>query len=381
MSMVIGTNVGSLTAQRHLASSRADMETSMERLSSGSRINSAMDDAAGLAIANRMTSQVEGNNMAIRNANDGISMLQLAEGGLQETTDILQRMRELSVQSATGSINGDDRAALNTEFSALKSEITRISEKTLFNDTAVLNSTASATFQIGANALDTLSVTFKEMGAVAIGDTSQTVVETGDLSALAASATAQEHTFTTVVAAGQTLELEINGTTYSQDFLDVGADPALKAQNTWNALGAKIAAGESDVSAATADAAGVVFTLTVGAGTAASTGRVVSGGGVNADNISTQAGAVTAIGSIDDALLEVDTYRSDLGAVANRLTHAVDNLMTRVENTSSARSQILDTDYASESANLAKAQVLQQAGTAMLAQANASGQSVLSLLK
>ena len=133
MSMVIGTNISSISAQRALTESRASMETSMERLASGNRINSAMDDAAGLAIAGRMTSQIDGNNMAIRNANDGISMMQTAEGALDETTDILNRMRELAVQAATATVSGDDRTALDTEFDALKAEITRISDKTLFN--------------------------------------------------------------------------------------------------------------------------------------------------------------------------------------------------------------------------------------------------------
>ena len=383
MSMVIGTNISSISAQRALTESRASMETSMERLASGNRINSAMDDAAGLAIAGRMTSQIDGNNMAIRNANDGISMMQTAEGALDETTDILNRMRELAVQAATATVSGDDRTALDTEFDALKAEITRISDKTLFNGIAVLNNTAAHAFQVGANASDTLSVTLKDMDAVAIGNTSQTIDETGDLTALTAAATSQVTTFTTVVAAANTggVIAEINGTTYQQDFVDVGATAALKAKATWDALGSKIAAGEANVSAGTADNDGVIFTLTVTAGTAAATTRIATGGGVSSDDITTSAGATTAIGSVDDAIKEVAVYRSELGAVANRLTHTVDNLMNRVENHSAARSQIQDADFATESANLAKAQVLQQAGTAMLAQANASGQGVLSLLK
>ena len=143
MDMIIGTNVASITAQNHLESSRADMETSMERLSSGKRINSAMDDAAGLAIAGRMSAQVEGMNLAVRNANDGVSMLQTAEGGLEETTDLLLRMRELAVQSSSGTYNATDRAALDSEFDALKAEITQISDRTDFNGTSVLNSSAT----------------------------------------------------------------------------------------------------------------------------------------------------------------------------------------------------------------------------------------------
>jgi len=277
MSMVIGTNVASLTAQRHLASSRIDMETSMERLSSGSKINSAMDNAAGLAISKRMDAQVQGLNQAINNANDGISMLQTAEGGLEQTTDILLRMRELAVQASSGTYIQSDRDNMDLEFQELEAEITRISDQTTFNGTKVLDpATAVVTFQVGSATTDTIAVTLQAMGADVIGT--------------------------------------------SSTFLDD-------------------------------------------------------------DDVLTTAKALLSITSIDTALKQVSDYRGDLGAVSNRLTHTVENLMNRVENTSSAQSRIQDTDFAVESANLAKAQVLQQAGTAMLAQANQSGQAVLSLLK
>ena len=381
MSMVIGTNIASLTAQRHLASSRLDMETSMERLASGSKINSAMDDAAGLAIAGRMEAQVQGFNQAVNNANDGISLVQAAEGGLEQTTDILLRMRELAVQSSSGTYSADDRTNINTEFTALKAEITRISDQTKFNGASVLNATTSVNFQVGSAANDQISLTFKDMDAVAIGSTSQTVNDTAALGAFGTDATSAVHTFAGVIVAGKTATFSINGNTYSQDFLDVGADAALKSQGTLNALGVKIAAGEGGVSAATANAAGVEFTLTVTAGNQAGQAKIVTGGGVNSDVLTTVAASLTAITSIDAALKEVSDYRGELGAVGNRLTHTVENLMTRSENTSSAKSRIQDTDFAIESANLAKAQVLQQAGTAMLAQANQTGQAVLSLLK
>ena len=165
MSMVIGTNIGSITAQRHLETSRQSMEVSMERLSSGSRINSAMDDAAGLAISGRMTAQVDGMNMAVRNANDGVSMLQTAEGGLEETTDILLRMRELAVQASTGTLVQTDRDALDAEFQALSLEITRIAENTNFNGNAVLDSTTAVDIHVGADIADKISFTFKVMDA------------------------------------------------------------------------------------------------------------------------------------------------------------------------------------------------------------------------
>jgi flagellin len=367
MSMVIGTNVASITAQRHLESSRADMETSMERLASGKRINSAMDDAAGLAIAGRMTAQVEGLSMAVKNANDGVSMLQTAEGGLEETTDILLRMRELAVQSSTGTYNATDRASLGNEFDALKEEITRISDRTGFNDIDVLGSTATVDIQVGADTGDTVSLIFKDMGAASIGRTTTAASTTST-----AAATTETQVFTALVAGETASFTTAGGTTYTQDFVTDSA-------TTLGNLATAVAAGETGYgSAGTSTATNLVINKTggVAVGAAATLGVAVSAG-----DISTKATSVAAIDAIDRALLDVANYRGDLGATSNRLTHTVDNLMNRIENTSSARSQIEDTDFASESASLAKSQVLQQAGTAMLAQANASGQSVMSLLK
>jgi flagellin len=272
MSMVIGTNVASLTAQRHLASSRADMETSMERLSSGSRINSAMDDAAGMGIVHKLDSKISGLNQAVRNANDGMSMIAVADGAMEEIGSMLNRMKELSVQATNDTYTATDRDALDLEFQSLAGEITRIAADTDFNGIAITNSATALKVQVGDGASDTITITPIAMTATTLGITS------------------------------------------SIDLQD----------------------------------------------------------GTNAP---------LAITAVDAAIAAVDTQRSALGAVANTLGHTVSNLMNRVENQSAARSQIQDTDYATESANLAKAQVLQQAGTAMLAQANASGQSVLSLLK
>jgi flagellin len=376
MSMVIGTNVASITAQRHLETSRADMETSMERLASGKRINSAMDDAAGLAIAGRMSAQVEGLSMAVKNANDGVSMLQTAEGGLEETTDILLRMRELAVQSSSDTYNATDRAALDNEFDALKAEITRISDRTDFNGTSVLNSTATVDIQVGADTGDTISFTFKDIDAANIGGTP------GETAAAATTAAiTYTQTLSTTVGAGQEATYEINGNTYTQEYVPGAGSAADQSKATLDALGVKISAGESNISGAVSNGAGTVLTFTQAVTDINNLGVAKMEDPLTSDDISTKAGAVNAIDSIDSALLEVATYRGELGATSNRLTHTVDNLMNRIENTSSARSQIEDTDFASESASLAKSQVLQQAGTAMLAQANASGQSVMSLLK
>ena len=278
MALVINTNIASVTAQRHLTESRADMEQAMERLSSGKRINSAMDDAAGLTIAHSLDAKVSSLNMAARNANDAISLINLAEGALNEVTTMLIRMRELATQSINGTYASADRTNLNSEYQALASEITRISDNTFFNGIAVIGGTDSVTFQVGHSSSDTIAFTAVDMAASAIGST--------------------------------------------------------------------VALVSTNIAA------------------------------VSATN-----GSTGALGVIDAAIADVDNYRASLGATANRLEHSANNLYTRVENQMAAKSRIEDADYAVESANLARAQVLQQAGTAMLAQANASTQNVLSLLK
>jgi len=276
-SMVINTNVASLTAQRHLAASRADMEQAMERLSSGKRINSAMDDAAGLTIAHSLDSKIASLSQAVRNANDGIALVNLAEGALDEVSVMLTRMKELATQAANGTYTATDLDALDLEYQALEAGIDDIIEKTDFNGTSLLNSDGGTIdFQVGDTDSDTVRLTLSDMDIDALGaDDSE--LDTTDL----------------------------------QDATNAG----------------------------------------------------------------------TALGVLDLAIAEVDTFRATLGSVANRIEHAANNLMSRVEHQSAARSRIQDADYAVESANLAKAQVLQQAGTAMLAQANASTANILSLLK
>ena len=248
MDMIIGTNVASITAQNHLESSRADMETSMERLFSGKRINSAMDDAASLAIAGRMSAQVEGMNLAVRNANDGVSMLQTAEGGLEETTDLLLRMRELAVQSSSGTYNATDRAALDSEFDALKAEITQISDRTDFNGTSVLNSSATVDIQVGTDTGDTIPFTFKDMDAAAIGSgvaTTPIVESTASSSSYNDGSTdVQVYTTSRWVVAGESASITINGNTYTQEFLDLGNSALVDSEDTWRALGDKVVAGE-----------------------------------------------------------------------------------------------------------------------------------------
>jgi flagellin len=272
---VINTNVLSLNAQRNVSSTQGALATSIQRLSSGLRVNSAKDDAAGLAIANRMSAQARGMNVAIRNANDGISLAQTAEGALGKVTDMLQRMRELAVQSANDTNGSTDRTSLNQEFAQLKAEIDRTFDATKFNGTAILNTAATLNFQIGAS--------------------------------------------------------------------NVAAD--------------KLAITTSDLSAGTGMAA------------------VASG------DVTSLANAQSAIDDIDDALTEINSSRATFGAMQNRFESVISNLQVSVENTEASRSRIMDADFAAETAALTRAQILQQAGTAMLAQANAAPQSVLSLLR
>ena len=270
---VINTNVQSLIAQQSLTVNNRGLSKAMEQLSTGKRINSAADDAAGLAISNKMTAQVRGLNQAVRNANDAISMVQTAEGALNEVTNMLQRMRELAVQSVNGTNSTSDRTSLQSEYDALEAEITRISDKTTWNGMAIMGASAgSYTFQIGANSGETVTATFID------------IVQSGSAIASAAAA-------------------------------------------------------------------------------------------------SLVTSAAAAITDLDAAISTVDAYRSNLGAMVNRLNYAADNLTNIATNTAASRSRILDTDYAQATTELAKRQIVQQAATAMLAQANQTPSSVLSLLK
>ena len=267
MPMTINTNNVSLNAQRNLSTSQMWLATSMQRLSSGLRVNSAKDDAAGLAIADRMNAQIRGTNVAIRNANDGISLAQTAEGALATVTDALQRMRELAVQAQNGTNSTGDRANLDTEYQALSAEITRIATQTKFNGVAIVGASAGAqVFQVGPNGGDTLTITTS--------------------------------TVTTV------------------------------------------------------------------------------GGG-----LTTSANASTALGALDTALDTITTSRASYGAAISRFGMAIQNLAITGENQSAARGRIMDADFASETANLSRAQILQQAGNAMVAQANQLPQQVLQLLR
>ncbi|MCY1280285.1 Flagellin [compost metagenome] len=282
MALTVNTNVASLNTQRNLNRASDSLSVSMQRLSTGSRINSAKDDAAGLQISNRLTSQINGLNVAVRNANDGISIAQVAEGALQQSTDILQRMRELALQSANGSNSSVDRTSLNQEVVSLQSELDRIADTTSFgsgsNKLYLLNASdfsGDVDFQVGADANETISIT---MGSA-----------------------------------------------------------------SFDSSGLAVASGDVD--------------------------------------ITTASGAQAAVSAIDAALAAIDSKRADLGAVQNRFQNTIANLQNIAENVSASRSRIKDTDFAAETANLTKNQVLQQASTAILAQANQLPSAVLSLLQ
>jgi flagellin len=384
MAAIINTNVVSLNAQRNLNSSQNALATSLQRLSSGMRINSAKDDAAGLAISERMSSQIRGLNQAARNANDGISMAQTAEGALGEIGNNLQRIRELAVQSRNASNSVSDRTALNNEVQQVKAEIDRVASSTSFNGTKLIDgSFTNQSFQVGANVGETINISsLVNAQSSALGSTTSS----------SANVTGVAATGFTAITAG---DLTING-------VSVGA---VAAGGNAATQGANIAAAINTVSSttnvtATADAAGVVSltngsgsstvvafagasatTATTGltAGTTAATSSTVAG--FAAVDISTTWGADTAIAAMDSALSALNAGRADLGAYQNRFSSAIANVQTTAENLSASRSRIVDTDFAAETATLSRNQVLQQAGTAMLTQANAMPQSVLALLR
>lgn len=382
MAQVINTNIASLNAQRNLNTSQNSLNTSLQRLSSGLRINSAKDDAAGLAISERMTSQIKGLSVAQRNANDGISLAQTAEGALGEISSNLQRIRELSVQASNGTNTQVDRDALDAEVTQLKAEIQRVAEQTTFNGTKLLDgSFTGVAFQVGADAGQTITVS-----SIA---NAQTASLGGTLTRYTAAIPASGLTgFATQIAAGG---VTINGT-------DIGAIAAAgnaqeragqlvealnRVSSTTN-VGASYDAVSGQItltSNAAITVAGTTNSATVAGWANGSVGASTSTTGITALTVSSFTNAQQTITQIDNALKSVNTSRANLGAIQNRFASTISNLSSTTENLSAARSRIQDADYAVETANLSRTQILQQAGTAMLAQAKALPQNVLSLLQ
>jgi flagellin len=392
MAISVNTNVASLNAQRNLTKSSNDLQTSMERLSSGMRINSAKDDAAGLQITNRLTSQINGLAVAQRNANDGISIAQTAEGAMSASTDILQRMRDLALQSANGSNSSNDRSALQKEIVALQDELTRIATSTRFGDQQLLDGSYTAqSFQVGSNAGETIS-----MSLASIKDTDLGKVDAQDLAATNYNAdnigiAAETLTFSVTNAAGTSaLDVKLTvgmGAEDVADAINAGAG-SIGITATYDASAGTLSfAAENGTTAATvastvAADAGVFDTSAAALDSSYSDGSSTLGSAISAIDISGAdgTGAQAALASIDVAIKEIDSQRADLGAIQNRFSYTISNLANIQENISASRGRIQDTDFAVETANMTKNQILQQAGTSILAQANQLPQAALSLL-
>jgi flagellin len=352
----------------------------MERLSTGKRINAASDDAAGVAIASRLTSEIRGTNQAIRNAMDGQALLDTAEGAHIEITDILQRMREIAIQAANDTANSDDRNQLETEMSNLSTEIDRIAQTTTWAGKELLNGVltgntgsgsgnASLDFHIGARtkAADTITTTISSMRASVLSVNGQTdVIATGSGSAITSIANSNSATVTitgAVVADGMTAgqSIVVDGVTITTAALASAATATQAA----SALAAAITANGTFTATHAADATTLTITKTADFTNA----------------LQDRAHSLAQVDLIDAALTTIMTQRAKLGAVSNRLDHSVSNLTNTVSNLSAGKGRIEDADFAAETTNLARTQILQQASTAMLAQANASKQNVLSLLQ
>lgn len=396
---VINTNTISLNAQRNLATNSASLSTSIQRLSSGLRINSAKDDAAGLAISERFTTQIRGMNQAARNANDGISLAQTAEGALGEIGNNLQRIRELAVQSRNATNSSSDREALNAEVTQLKSEIQRVADQTSFNDKKLLDGTFTAqAFQVGANQGQTIEISsiananIAQLGSWTSVDTPNASAASG---AFTAATLADTEGFNFTVDGVEILDVTATADDTAVTAADI--DTALASQTVRDNLATAgitvsgtAAAGNLTFSKADGSAFEIELTTddaAAGFATAAFVGEQDNGvagtdqTGFASLDISTAEGADNAILAMDAALKAVNSSRAELGAVQNRFSSVVANLQTGSENLSASRSRIMDTDFAKETAELSRTQVLQQAGTAMLAQANQLPNNVLSLLR
>ncbi|WP_260674713.1 flagellin [Comamonas aquatica] len=393
MGMSINTNVVSINAQRNLGLSGNSLSTSMQRLSSGLRVNSAKDDAAGLAIAERMNTQVKGLAVAARNANDGISLAQTAEGALGKVGDMLQRMRELSVQSGNATNSKTDREALQAELKQLRDEVDRVAKTTSFNGAKLLDgSFTGAVFQVGANSGDNITVgalantKVDQLGNASYGEAS---VAKGAVSLAGTMMTSANVTVNITGADGATAQAVI---TKSDNALsDAEAlGKVLEAINSKTAdtgVTAFLEDGNIHFRGTVKDGGTYAnISVALGGGSSAALGTI-SGQtnqktvGIEDIDIGTQKGAWDALQKIDSAIDKVNSARGDLGAIQTRFEKTVENIDIQNENLTAARGRVVDADFAQETANLSRTQILQQAGTAMVAQANQLPQQVLSLLR
>ncbi|EGQ8531693.1 TPA: flagellin [Vibrio parahaemolyticus] len=376
MAITVNTNVAALVAQRHLTSATDMLNQSMERLSSGKRINSAKDDAAGLQISNRLQSQMRGLDVAVRNANDGISIMQTAEGAMNEVTNIMQRMRDLSLQSANGSNSQAERTALQEEVTALNDELNRIAETTSFGGRKLLNGTfGKSSFQIGAASGEAVQIELKSMrtDGLDMGGFSYVAQGRAD-SDWQVKENANDLTMSFTNRSGETEKIQINA----------------KAGDDIEELATYIN-GQTDKVTASVNEKGQLQIFMAGeetAGTISFSGDLASELGmslkgydaVNSLNITTVGGAQQAVAVLDTAMKFVDSQRAELGAYQNRFNHAINNLDNIHENLAASNSRIQDTDYAKETTQMVKQQILQQVSTTILAQAKQAPNLALTLL-
>lgn len=376
MAITVNTNVSALVAQRHLNTATDLLNQSLERLSSGNRINSAKDDAAGLQISNRLESQMRGLDVAVRNANDGISIMQTAEGAMQETTSLLQRMRDLSLQSANGSNSKAERVALQEEMGALNDEMNRIAETTSFGGRKLLNGSFGQTsFQIGASSGEAVQVSLKNMRSDDLNMGGFSYVAAGEAnSQWQVGAGRNQLTISFTNAQGEVEQIHIHA----------------KQGDDIEQLATYIN-GQTDKVSASVNDKGQLQLYMAGketAGTLSFSGNLADELQMNlkgyeaVDNldITSVGGAQRAVSVLDTALKYVDSHRAELGALQNRFGHAVSNLDNVHENLAASKSRIKDTDYAKETTQMIKQQILQQVGTSILAQAKNQPNVALTLL-
>ena len=376
MTITVNTNVSAMTAQRHLGNATQLLNQSLERLSSGSRINSAKDDAAGLQISNRLESQMSGLDVAMRNANDGISIMQTAEGAMTESTNILQRMRDLSLQSSNGSNSGSERQALQEEMTALNDELNRIAETTSFGGRKLLNgSFKEAAFQIGASSGEAVQVSLNNMRT----DT----LAMGGFSYVAGAKTSEEWQ---VGADNRQLNLSFTNAKGVQEQINIQAkvgDDIEELATYINGQTDKVSASVNEDGQLQIYMAGKETSGTISfSGSLANQLQMNLTGYESVDSLDiTQAGgAQRAVSVIDTALQFVDSHRAELGAMQNRFGHSINNLSNINENLAASNSRIKDTDYAKETTQMVKQQILQQVSTSILAQAKQQPNLALTLL-
>ncbi|MGF1904125.1 flagellin [Aliivibrio salmonicida] len=378
MSITVNTNVSAMTAQRYLNSATSDVNQSMERLSSGSKINSAKDDAAGLQISNRLNTQTRGLDVAVRNANDGISMMQTAEGAMKETSNILSRVRDLALQSSNGSNTDADRGAIQQEVTALSDEMNRIAETTSFGGTRLLNGNfGTKSFQVGADSGEAVMLTLNNLRAdeANMGGQSFTAKEgvaagwtagkDANMTISFTDKSGEEQSVSINAKAGDDIEevaTYINGQT-DKVSASVGEDGKLQVFAAKGTI-----EGEVSFSGALANETGM-------------SDAVQAQKTVGNIDVTTVAGSQDAVAVVDAAMKFVDSHRSELGAAQNRMGHTINNLDNINENVSAAKSQIKDVDFAKETTEMTKAQILQQASSSILAQAKQAPNAALGLLR